>query len=161
MRLLLFLIFAAQVFGQTTQSIKLKLDLKKETVIEQRVYSLISRELRALHDIDFVDVEYDADFTISIIILEDKNKAGEVIGFSMAQLLTTTPMPIRVFLKEGIEKDKLARMYQKIREDYRQITDFGLSGGSLEDLEKECERIMARWDAKVFDDRRKLLKLIK
>jgi hypothetical protein len=161
MRLLFLLIFAAQVFGQTTQSIKLKLDLKKETVIQQRVYSLMSREFRALHDIEFVDVESKADFTISIIVLEDKNKGGTVVGYSMAYLLTSTPMPMRVFSGEGIETDKLTRMYQKIREDYRQIADFGLSGGDLEDLEDQCKEIVARWDTKDFDSMRKFMKMIK
>lgn len=158
MRLLtVVLLLAIQL--QAADTIKVWLDLEKKTSIEQRFHSYISRELRALGDVEFVDAAESADYIISAVLMETRSKSGDDLGYAVATVLARPSMPYHAFQGENVPNDVISRIIQTIRKTQIKIESFALNVGS--DLEATCNGLVARWDSEQFEAHRKIIRDIK
>src|SRR5579872_1718941 len=103
---ILALMFAVQAVGQP-DTIKVAINIDKTANLEQRVSSLINREIRGLRDVEIVDEPSTADYIVDILVIDERTESGRALGYVMSILVTSPAIPYNAFENEGIESARV------------------------------------------------------
>lgn len=105
---------------------------------KSRVYSLVSREMRKLGDVEVVDSTAKPDYIFKIMGLKSKSAGGVEYGYALSTVLV------------GLSPRKF---FDGMMEEY---FDADLYVGAVEKIEERCAQIVASFDTDFLDARRKL-----
>ncbi len=141
----------------------------EEDEIKNQVYSYISRELRALGDVQLLEdnsvwaVKGNTEWVIQIIAMQQKDKAGRIIGWVMSSVILKPILRDRDFklfmLSKALKGEYDEKLWQELFEQLRTsciVYGHEIRSGSPEDLQSNCKGIVAKFDSKCLKESRKI-----
>lgn len=139
-----------------------------EDEIKNQVYSYISRELRALGDVQLLEdnsvwaVKSNTEWVIQIIAMQQENKDRRIIGWVMSSVILKPILRDRDFklfiLNKALKGEYDEKLWQELFEQLRTsciVSGHGIRSGSPEDLQSNCKGIVAKFDSECLKESRK------
>jgi hypothetical protein len=164
MKILAFLLFlaifpcGAQTPVKYSSTVQLLITCDDDSMKNQ-FSSFVGRELRALGDITIVDAK--PDIVITSVIVKHTGVTQAINGFSVATLITSPESTGSLdLIKDKLEPWILLFLKNEMAEGSN-ILKFDLRIGSLRDLKSISEELVADFDAKILNPRRKFWGLYK
>jgi len=169
--------------GPPKYTTKVRLDIAANEEIKNEVYSYLSRELRSLGDAKLV--EDNPDWTIKVIALQIKTKAGYKSGITLSVVITKR-LSEQAILKEGLEAARQEKLLldelisepdSRNSESLLSMASFWhnrleylanlntihahwLMVGDTKDLQHLCQGIVADFDAEHLKTDRKMWQMV-
>lgn len=144
------------------------LKITAEDEIKNQVYSYISRELRALGDVQLLEdnsvwaVKSNTEWVIQIIAMQQENKDRRIIGWVMSSVILKPILRDRDFklfiLNKALKGEYDEKLWQELFEQLRTsciVSGHGIRSGSPEDLQSNCKDIVADFDSECLKESRK------
>lgn len=133
---------------------RVKLEVAGEAPLTDTVVSYISRELRALGDIELVQVN--PDFAVSVVALENTVEEGRrVTGYTLAVVITK---PVQLNLIDALLGDTVPETgrdsLKKTFKDAVEIKDQSCKITPVEHLQKTCREIVIDLDTRCLQPAR-------
>jgi hypothetical protein len=158
-RLFLFL-FLASIFVtplRAADKINCRVQFKISAAENIRgvVTSYLSRELRALGDIDIV--EDDPWFILSVIAVATSNRAGNPTGYTFS-VVVERPVLYRKMRDEFAKllDEKMMKVMDISFDNTARIVSHFVQLGAVDELENLCKKVIADIDGNVFEPDRKI-----
>lgn len=153
--------FTASNYAQTSDPIKLILNVTADDEFKSEVVSYIGREIRSLKDVEIVQSnesdESNADYHLSIIAIKGKSKNGNVIGYSLSAAITEVrsleneKRRVEILCSNKEWQGTLASLLS-----YKVLEYHQLFVGEINELRSLCSDVVTSVDGKVFEVRRKV-----
>lgn len=157
--LLCFLSLPAHGADPATSRHRVALHVSCENdALRSQITSFLSRELRSLGDVDITD--QDPSFKILIVAIAARLKGGYEVGYAFSVIITS---PLGdwswALSKELTPEGKMA--ISKILGEHESLEDHQLLVGGFSDLRQSLTEIIASFDAKKLEPRRRLWQQLK
>ena len=152
---LIVLVFTVLTVNAQNGYIKVRIEVEGNETFKNQTYSYLSRELRDLRDVVIVSGN-DYDFYIALIIVSNRNKAGETFGFSMSTLIMESKYCISA-VNNGSSIDSSK---PPIPESYDSVIKYNLQTGNEDSLRQDITRLVADFDSTALKREREVRKAI-
>ena len=139
-----------------------------ENEIKNQIYSYISRELRSLGDVQILEdnsvwaVKGNTEWVIQIAAMQQKNKAGRIIGVLMSSVILKPILRDRTFklfvVSKALKGKYDEKLWQELFEQLRTSCKFyghEIRSGNPEELQSNCKGIVAKFDSECLKESRK------
>lgn len=148
------MLIAVAACGQPTNTLRFSVSFGiggESADLNTRVYSLLTRELRSLKDVDVVD--HGGDFVFNIVAMQLDNQQGSRTGYaiSVATLSRDSSQILRTMIDTNSIRGKLLYSCTSNCVDF---VDHQLYAFSPDMLKDTCEQIIATFDTNVLSPRR-------
>jgi len=144
-KVIFFLLFSSLTLAAQSQS-RLAIHLEVAGAEQSVTSSYFRRELRSLGDVTLVDKPTEADFWLSVVVMQDHFESGRNIGYSISIAILEDSIIADVF--DGEDKDIIEAF------ETFDLADHWLWSSAQASLRKRISEMVAEFDSKHLERRR-------